>query len=52
MLSTDEVIRFLEAMSSLKCRIALATVYAVGLRVSELLLLKIGDIGSPRIVGL
>ena len=35
MLSADEVVRFLEAVSSLKARIALTTAYAAGLRVSE-----------------
>ena len=47
-LSADEVVRFLEAISSLKSRIALTTVYATGLRVSEVVLLKIGDIDSHR----
>jgi integrase/recombinase XerD len=40
-LSTDEVVRFLEAIPSLKSRTALTTVYAAGLRVSESL--KTGD---------
>ena len=31
-LSTEEVVRFLEAVSSLKCRAALTTAYAAGLR--------------------
>ena len=47
-LSADEVVRFLEAIPSLKSRIALTTVYATGLRVSEVVLLKIGDIDSHR----
>ena len=34
-LSADEVVRFLEAIPSLKSRTALTTVYAAGLRVSE-----------------
>ena len=34
-LSGEEVIRFLEAVSSLKARVALTTAYAAGLRVSE-----------------
>ena len=34
-LSADEVVRFLEAVSSLKARVALTTAYAAGLRVSE-----------------
>ena len=34
-LSTEEVVRFLEAVPSLKCRAALTTAYAAGLRASE-----------------
>jgi hypothetical protein len=49
-LSADEVVRFLEATQSLKSRTALTTVYAAGLRVSELVLLKISDIDSQRMV--
>jgi len=49
-LSTDEVVRFLEAIPSLKSRTALTTVYAAGLRVSEVVLLKIADIDSQRMV--
>ena len=37
-LSADEVVRFLEAIPSLKSRTALTTVYAAGLRVSEVVL--------------
>jgi integrase len=48
--SADEVVRFLEAIPSLKSRTALTTVYAVGLRVSEVVLLKIADIDSRRMV--
>ena len=47
-LSADEVVRFLEAIPSLKSRTALTTVYAAGLRVSEVVLLKIADIDSQR----
>ena len=50
MLSADEVVRFLEAIPSLKSRTALTTVYAAGLRVSEVVLLKIADIDSQRMV--
>ena len=39
-LSADEVVRFLEAIPSLKSRTALTTVYAAGLRVSEVVLLE------------
>jgi integrase/recombinase XerD len=49
-LSADEVVRFLEAIPSLKSRIALTTVYAAGLRVSEVVVLKISDIDSHRMV--
>lgn len=48
-LSADEVVRFL-AIPSLKSRTALTTVYAAGLRVSEVVLLKIADIDSQRMV--
>jgi len=49
-LSGDEVIRFLEAVSSLKARVALTTAYAAGLRVSEVTGLKVADIDSQRMV--
>jgi integrase len=39
-LSADEVVRFLEAIPSLKSRTALTTVYAAGLRVSEVVSLE------------
>lgn len=47
-LSTDEVVRFLEAVSSLKSRAALTTAYAAGLRASEVAGLRIEDIDSGR----
>jgi integrase/recombinase XerD len=47
-LSADEIVRFLEAVSSLKSRIALTTAYAAGLRVSEVVALKLCDIDSGR----
>lgn len=47
-LSADEVVRFLEAVSSLKCRAALTTAYAAGLRASEVAGLMIADIDSGR----
>jgi integrase len=50
MLSADEVVRFLEAVSSLKARVALTTAYAAGLRVSEVIGLKAVDIDSDRMV--
>ncbi len=49
-LSADEVVRFLEAVSSLKARVALTTAYAAGLRVSEVCSLKVGDIESSRML--
>ena len=49
-LSQDEVVRFLEAVPSLKCRTALTTAYAAGLRVSEIVAIKLGDIDSERMV--
>jgi len=49
-LSADEVVSFLEAIPSLKSRIALTTVYATGLRVSEVIFLKVADIDSQRMV--
>jgi len=47
-LSADEIVRFLEAVSSLKCRAALTTAYAAGLRASEVAGLKVADIDSAR----
>ena len=55
-LSADEVVQFLEAVSSLKSRAALTTAYAAGLRASEVAGLRIEDIrqcprchpGAPR----
>ena len=49
-LSADEVVRFLEAVPSLKNRTALTTAYAAGLRVSEVVALKLVDIDSGRMV--
>jgi site-specific recombinase XerD len=49
-LSAEEVVRFLEAVSSLKARVALTTAYAAGLRVSEVAALKVADIESDRMV--
>ena len=49
-LSTEEVVRFLEAVPSLKCRAALTTAYAAGLRASEVVRLKVADIDSSRMV--
>lgn len=49
-LSADEIVRFLEAIPSLKSRTAQTTVHAAGLRVSEVVLLKIAGIDSQRMV--
>ena len=49
-LSADEVVRFLEAVPSLKARAALTTAYAAGLRVSEVTSLRIADIDSGRMM--
>ena len=49
-LSAGEVVRFLEAVSSLKARVALTTAYTAGLRVSEVVGLKAPDIDSDRMV--
>ena len=46
----DEVVRFLEAVSSLKARVALTTAYAAGLRVSEVTSLEVAGIDSKRMV--
>lgn len=43
-------LRFLEAVPSLKSRAALTTAYAAGLRVSEAVSLKAGDIDSDRML--
>ena len=45
-LSPDEGVQFLAAVSSLKCRAALACCYAAGLRASEVGGLMVGDIDS------
>jgi len=49
-LGGDEVVRFLEAVPSLKTRAALTTAYAAGLRASETVGLKVGDVDSGRMV--
>lgn len=49
-LGADEVVRFLEAVPSLKTRVALTTAYAAGLRASEAVSLKVADIDSARMV--
>lgn len=49
-LSADEVVRFLEAVPSLKLRTALTTAYATGMRASETVSLKVADIDSARMM--
>jgi integrase/recombinase XerD len=49
-LSPDEVAQFFEAIDSLKHRAILMTAYAAGLRVSEVVSLRIDDIDSRRMV--
>ena len=49
-LSPEEVARFLEATPGLKYRAALSVAYGAGLRASEVISLKIGDIDSTRMV--
>lgn len=49
-LSGEEVVRFLEAVPGLKSRVALTTAYATGLRLSEVVALKIGAIDSQRMM--
>src|SRR4051795_5930404 len=45
-LSAEEVVRFLEGVPGLKARAALTTAYAAGLRASETVSLKVGDVDS------
>ena len=47
-LAADEVVRFLEAVPSLKTRTALTAAYGAGLRASEAVSLKLADIDSLR----
>jgi site-specific recombinase XerD len=49
-LTQDEVVRLLKAETTLKMRTALTTIYAAGLRVSEVVALTIKDIDSTRMV--
>src|SRR4030081_2799127 len=49
-LSPDEVARFLEAAPGLKYKAALSVAYGAGLRVSEVVSLKLADIDSKRMM--
>jgi len=49
-LSRDEVAQFLRSANRLKARTMLTTAYAAGLRVSELVALRVEDIDSRRMV--
>jgi len=49
-LSGEEVTRLLEAAPGLKYRAALSVAYGAGLRASEVVSLKVGDIDSARMV--
>jgi integrase len=49
-LSPDEVARFLEAAPGIKHRAALSVAYGAGLRVSEVVSLKVSDIDSKRMM--
>ena len=48
MLSPNEVVRLIRAARGLKQRVLLMTAYSAGLRVSELVNLKITDIDAER----
>jgi site-specific recombinase XerD len=49
-LSPDEVVRLLAAAAGVKYKAALSIAYGTGLRVSEVIFLKVGDIESTRMV--
>jgi integrase/recombinase XerD len=49
-LSRDEVMRFLKAVTDLRMRTIFITIYAAGLRVSEVIALTAADIDSQRMV--
>jgi site-specific recombinase XerD len=49
-LSPEEVARFLEAAPGPKYKAALSAAYGAGLRVSEVVALKVGDIDSKRMI--
>jgi len=49
-LSQQEVLRFLDAVPTVRCRMALTTAYATGLRLSEFVVLRVEDIDSKRML--
>jgi integrase/recombinase XerD len=49
-LSPTEVCQFIQAITNLKHRAILMTAYAAGLRVSEVVALRVEDIDSQRMV--
>lgn len=49
-LNAEEIARFLEAVPGLRNRIVLTTAYAAGLRVSEVVRLKVASIDSQRML--
>ncbi len=49
-LSAEEIVRFLEAVTGLRNRVVLTTAYAAGLRVSEVAHLKVASIDSKRML--
>ncbi|MGA8170814.1 MAG: site-specific integrase [Methylocystis sp.] len=49
-LSQEEVLRLLEAVTSVKYKAALSLAYGAGLRVSEVVSLKVSDIDSKRML--
>jgi integrase/recombinase XerD len=49
-LSPEEVARLLDAAPALKYKAALSVAYGAGLRVSEVVALKVGDIDSKRMI--
>ena len=49
-LSPEEVVLLLEAVTNVKYKAALSIAYGAGLRVSEIIALKVSDIDSPRML--
>jgi integrase/recombinase XerD len=49
-LNREEIARFLNAVTGLRNRVALTTAYAAGLRIGEVVRLKVGSIDSERML--